>query len=268
MLRQMMLDSNASELQKRIQQQKLEAMLGLTEIMSCRRQSLLEYFDEALNEPCGNCDNCVTTPDSSNATEETRKALDCVYRTGQRFGVNYVIDVLTVKDNDRIGQFGHDKLSTYDIGNAISQTEWRVIFRQLIALGYLAVDADGHGALKLTEMARPLLKGEQELLLRKIARKQKQNVAKAKQVNEEISTVDRPLWEALRELRMSLAKEQGVPPYVIFHDATLKQMVIRRPSDLDEMAGLHGIGESKLKLYGQHFLQEIRKLNGEISGIS
>ncbi|MBT8439136.1 MAG: DNA helicase RecQ [Gammaproteobacteria bacterium] len=268
MLRQMMMQSDASEMHKRVVQQKLEAMLGLTEIMSCRRQSLLEYFDEARNEPCGHCDNCITTPESWNATRDAQKALSCVYRTGQRFGVNYVIDVLIGKKNDRICQFGHDQLSTYGIGSEISQTEWRVIIRQLIALGYLTVDADAYGALKLTDNARPLLKGEMELSLRKIARNQKPAIAPKKRVPQEISTEDLPLWEALRKLRISLAKQQGVPPYVIFHDATLKQMVIERPANLNEMAELHGIGDSKLKLYGQSFLQEIQNLDGEISGIS
>lgn len=269
MLRQMMMESDASETHKRVVQQKLEAMLGLTEILSCRRQSLLEYFDEALGQPCGNCDNCVTTPESWNATRESQKALSCVYRTGQRFGVNYIIDVLIGKENDRIRQFGHDQLSTYGIGSDISQTEWRVIFRQLIALGYLAVDADAYGALKLTENARPLLKGQLDLSLRKITRKQKLVTAPKKQLPQEISTADMPLWEALRELRMSLAKQQGVPPYIIFHDATLKQMVVERPADMHQMAGLHGIGENKLKLYGQRFLEEIQQaLDGEISSIS
>jgi len=267
MLRQMMMESNASEMHKRVVQQKLEAMLGLTEIMSCRRQTLLEYFDEALEEPCGHCDNCHTRPESWNATREAQKALSCIYRTGQRFGVNYVIDVLIGKENDRIRQFGHDQLSTYGIGSEISQTEWRVIFRQLIALGYLAVDADAYGALKLTDNARPLLKGEMQLSLRKIARNQKPVTAVKKQVPQEFLTEDLPLWEALRKLRISLAKQQGVPPYVIFHDATLKQMVVERPANLNEMAKLHGVGESKLKLYGQLFLEEIQNLNGEISSI-
>ena len=258
MLRQMMLDSNASELQKRIQQQKLEAMLGLTELIACRRQSMLSYFDEQADKPCGNCDNCLIPPETWDATEASQKALSCVYRTGQRFGVNYVIDVLHGKDNDRIKQFGHDQLSTFGIGADLDTAEWRGVFRQLIAMGYLYVDADAYGALKLAEKSRKLLRGEQTLNLRKLLKPKKVS-GKHKTEKNTVSFANQPLWRALRELRLKLAKQQGVPPYVIFHDASLLQMVNSRPKSLQQMQFINGVGESKLKQYGQAFLNEIQR---------
>ncbi len=166
-LRQMMAESNASEQQKRVEHHKLEAMLGLCEMTTCRRQALLEYFGETGSEPCGNCDNCRNPPQTFDGTVTAQKALSCVYRTGQRFGVNYVIDVLLGKEDERIRQFRHDQLSTFGIGSEYSASGWRTIFRQLIALNYLTVDLDGYGGLRLTEKARPLLRGEAVIQLRK-----------------------------------------------------------------------------------------------------
>ncbi|MDD5393220.1 MAG: DNA helicase RecQ [Thiothrix sp.] len=264
-LRQMMAQSTASEQQKRIEHHKLEAMLGLCEMTACRRQALLEYFGEAAPEPCGNCDNCQHPPEAWEASLAAQKALSCVYRTGQRFGVNYVVDVLLGKDDSRISQFRHDLLTTYGIGKEYSSPEWRNIFRQLIALGYLSVDVDGHGGLRLTDKSRPLLRGEQELHLRKEQKPEKRRKERNRTERADKPRFDREtlpaeaeaLWEALRTLRLQLAREQGVPPYVIFHDSTLLHMATERPSTLEAMRGITGVGESKLEKYGQAFLDVV-----------
>jgi ATP-dependent DNA helicase RecQ len=264
-LRQMMAQSTASEQQKRIEHHKLEAMLGLCEMTACRRQALLEYFGEPTPEPCGNCDNCQQPPEVWEAALAAQKALSCVYRTGQRFGVNYVIDVLLGKDDTRIRQFHHDQLSTYGIGKEHSQAEWRNIFRQLIALGYLSVDVEGHGGLLLTDKARPLLRGEQALHLRKERKAERQRKERHRAERGEKPRFDKdtlpaeaePLWEALRALRLQLAREQAVPPYVIFHDSTLLHMANECPQTLDALRGITGVGESKLEKYGQAFLDVV-----------
>ena len=255
-LRQMAENNDSSEQFKRILHNKLETMLALCEQRHCRRQSILAYFDEPLKEPCGNCDTCLNPPESWDATEAARKALSCVHRTGQRFGVNYVIDVLLGKDNARIKQFGHDAISTYGIGKELDEQEWRSIFRQLMALGYLETDVDGHGALKLAEQSRPLLRGEVELILRKP--RQDKSAAKKSKRSTSLRSVDESLFDQLREHRTALAKEQGVPPYIIFHDSTLEEMARTRPATLDAMRYISGVGESKLEKFGESFLQVIQ----------
>ncbi len=257
-LRQFTLDSDAEEQFKRIAHYKLEAMLGLCELTSCRRQTLLAYFGETLAKPCGNCDNCLSPPETMDGMELAQKALSCVYRTGQRFGVNYVVDVLRGKEDERIQRFGHDRLSTYGIGGELSTSEWRSLFRQLIAQGFLDIDLGGHGALRLTEKSRPLLRGEQSLTLR---RQRKQDKEKPKRSGKllELRSCDQPLFESLRALRLQLAEQQGVPPYVIFHDTTLSEMARKRPAGLQEMAFISGVGESKLARYGQQFLLRIHE---------
>jgi ATP-dependent DNA helicase RecQ len=252
MLRQFTDSSNASDQQKRIERNKLDAMLSLCELIKCRRQAILHYFGEALAEPCGNCDNCQIPPETWDATVAAQKALSCVYRTGQRFGVNYVVEVLVGKDDDRIRRFGHDQLSTYGLGKELPQTQWRTLFRQLIAHAYLSVDVDNYGALQLTEKSRSLLRSEETLQLRKQikSKKVKKKAARSQTVNK----ADQPLWDELKHLRFELAQEQSVPPYVIFHDATLQQMISKRPNSLDEMQNISGIGKQKLNHYGQVFL--------------
>ena len=255
-LRQMAENNDSSEQFKRILHNKLETMLALCEQRHCRRQSILAYFDEPLNEPCGNCDTCLNPPETWDATEAARKALSCVHRTGQRFGVNYVIDVLLGKDNARIKQFEHDAISTYGIGKDTHEQEWRSLFRQLIALGYLATEVDGHGAVKLVEKSRPLLRGEIVLILRKPQQDKESSKKKGKR-NTSIRTVDEPLFELLREHRLALASEQGVPPYIIFHDSTLEEMAKTRPATLEAMQYIPGVGEKKLNKFGQSFLNII-----------
>jgi len=258
-LRQMMQEGDADEQFKRIALQKLEAMLGLCELISCRRQSLLAYFDEPLAAPCGNCDNCIHPPQTWDASISVQKALSTVYRTDQRFGANYIIDVLSGKDDERIKRNRHDQISTYGIGTEHTGVEWRTIFRQLIAQGYLCVDVDGYGALKLTEKCRPILRGEQTLALRKISKSEKRKKEKSPRKQHEIRSIDEPLFEALRALRLELSQEQGVPPYVIFHDTTLAEMARTRPTDAEAMRYISGVGEQKLKHYGKQFLAEIAK---------
>ncbi len=255
-LRQMTRSSGADEKYKQVIHHKLEAMLGLCELTTCRRQALLAYFGEERAEPCGNCDNCLQAPQTWDATETAQKALSCVYRTGQRFGVNYLIEVLTGKEDARIQRFGHDRLSTWGIGRDLSASEWRSVFRQLIARGYLSVDVDGYGALHLTEACRPLLRGEIRLELRKL-RKPEKKKSRAGRSDGELRPLDAPLFEALRELRARLAREQGVPPYVIFHDTTLQAMARTRPASEADLLELTGVGEQKLQRYGQAFLAEI-----------
>jgi len=252
-LRQFMQDSKADAAHKRVEHQKLESMLGLCEVVSCRRQSLLSYFDETGAKPCGHCDNCQNPPEKWDATESTQKALSCIYRTEQRFGVNYIIDILHGKVDERIQRNGHDQISTFGIGNDIPVTEWRSLFRQLIALGYL--DTDHHGSLVLTEKCRQLLRGEQTLQLRKQTKPEK--TAKEKKQNSSVRPQDETLWEALRALRLKLAEENGVPPYVIFHDATLHEMLKIRPTTQVGLAKISGVGEQKLMRYGQDFINEI-----------
>jgi len=257
-LRKMMQDSDGAEQYKRIVQHKLDAMLALCELTSCRRQSLLKYFDDELKQPCGNCDTCINPPETWNGTEAAQKALSCVVRTGQRFGVNYVIDVLTGEENERIEKFGHDKLSTYGIGNDISNSEWRGVFRQLIALGYLGVDLEGYGGLHLNEQARPLLRGEINLQLRhQLKAVSNSTSAKKSKKSSVLRSVDETLFNALRDQRTIIAKELGMPPYIIFHDSTLQEMANTRPDTLDAMRYISGVGEQKLKKYGREFLDII-----------
>lgn len=256
-LRQMAESNDSSEQFKRIVHNKLETMLALCEQRHCRRQSILAYFNETLKEPCGNCDTCLNPPASWDATEEARKALSCVYKTGQRFGVNYVIDVLLGKDNARIKQFEHNTISTYGIGKDTHEQEWRSLFRQLIAFGYLTTDVDGHGAIRLEEKSRELLRGEIELILRKPSLDKETKKKKGKSKTS-LRSVDEPLFELLREHRLELAEEKGVPPYIIFHDSTLEEMAKIRPENLERMLYISGVGEQKLKQYGQSFLDVIQ----------
>ncbi|MDB9752187.1 DNA helicase RecQ, partial [Gammaproteobacteria bacterium] len=257
MLRQFMQNSNADEAHKRVEYHKLESMLGLCELITCRRHAMLEYFDETSPEQCGACDNCQSPPETWDATESAQKALSTIHYTEQRFGVTYIIDILIGKNDDRIHRNGHDKISTFAIGKELTTTEWRSVFRQLIALGYTSIDMERHGALRLTEKCRPILRGEQRLDLRKQTQEEK-NI-RGTQQKTTVRPQDQLLWEALRSLRLKLAEESGVPPYVIFHDSTLQEMVRKRPSSPDSMLRISGVGEQKNQRYGQQFLREIAK---------
>jgi ATP-dependent DNA helicase RecQ len=235
-------------------------MLGLCELSTCRRQALLSYFGETLSKSCGNCDTCLEPPEVWDATVPAQKALSCVHRTGQRFGVNYLIDVLLGKDDDRIKRFGHDRLTTSGIGKELGQQEWRGVFRQLISRGLLAVDLEGHGGLRLTDLSRPVLRGEAPLMLRRDAKPEKAKKTKTARAARSPFTQesDQRLWETLRARRLELARKQAVPPYVVFHDATLAEMVERRPLTLSDLARISGVGERKLAAYGADFIAIVR----------
>ena len=262
-LRQMMQSSQGSEQHKRIEQHRLNAMLGLCEITSCRRQALLDYFGETYPEPCGNCDSCLEPAQTWDATEACRMALSAVARTGERFGVNHLIDVLKGKETDKIWQFDHHHLPTFGVGDALDNNQWRSVFRQLVGRGYLSVDLQGFGALKLQEKCRPLLRGECDIALRL---DQKQKVAKRQTKTPLPDDINVALWEALRDCRRELAEAQGVPPYVIFHDSTLVEMCSMVPKTLDAFSKLSGVGERKLMKYGEAFIAAIKNAEHEQLG--
>ena len=257
-LRQMVESSSADERHKWLERHRLDAMLGLCEVTSCRRQTLLRYFSEELPEPCGNCDNCLSPPATWDGTDAARKALSCAYRAGQRFGAHHLIDILLGRNSERMDRLGHRHLSTYGIGRDLDEKQWLSVFRQLITLGYLQVDHEGHGALKLTEAARPILRGEASLLLR---RDEEKRLARRSSATPTAlaDPGNHRLWEELRQLRKQLAETQGVPPYVIFQDAVLMEMIERRPTNLSALGQLSGVGVRKLERYGEDFLRVIHR---------
>ncbi|MBL8514041.1 MAG: DNA helicase RecQ [Betaproteobacteria bacterium] len=259
-LKQMVENSEAGEERKRLERQKLEALLGMCESAACRRQTLLGYFGERLLNACGNCDNCLDPPQTYDGTIHAQMALSAVARTGQRFGVAHLCDVLTGKMTEKIAQFDHDRLPTFGVGTDVPDADWRRIFRQLAAMGFLAVDLEGYGGLKLTAASRAILKGDTTVTLRRAPEKKRlrKSAQERSRARNPIAPVDDALWQALRETRLALSKEFGVPPYVIFHDATLQEMLARRPSSMDGMRGISGVGERKLAKFGAAFLDVIR----------
>jgi ATP-dependent DNA helicase RecQ len=259
-MRQMLDSGDASEERKRLEVIKLNALLGFCESTGCRHQSILRYFGEEHPGNCGQCDNCINPVDNWLATEAAQMALSCVYRTGQRFGAGHLIDVLLGKSTPQIERFNHDKVSTFGIGKDFSQSQWNSVYRQLTAAGYLEADIAAYGGLKLTETARPILKGEQEIWLRRDATPEKRasKAERSSRLKEAFEGAnDDPLWLALKAKRMELAKEQSVPPYVIFHDATLIEILNQKPQDLTAMGQISGIGQAKLERYGVAFLEVI-----------
>ncbi len=258
-LQQMQQDSNGSEQFKRTERHKLDAMLGLCEVTSCRRQVLLNYFSDKAAEPCGNCDNCQLPPETWDATEASQKLLSSVYRTGQRFGVVHILDVLMGKTTDKVLQHGHQHLSTFGIGSDLHQAQWRSVVRQLVVRGLLRVDLEAYSALQLVDTCRPILKGEQSLYLRKEEYKapSTKNNRKKSLNKTEIKPEHQQLFDALRECRKRLAEQNNVPPYVIFHDATLKEMLDIRPMSRIDLLTITGVGESKLEKYGNDFIDVI-----------
>jgi ATP-dependent DNA helicase RecQ len=259
-MRKMLDSGDASEVRKQVERQKLDALLGFCESTKCRHQTILRYFGEQHPGNCGQCDNCLNPVDTWNATQAVQMALSCVYRTGQRFGVVHLIDVLLGRNTLKIQQVNHQSLSTFGIGKGLTQSQWSSVYRQLVAAGYLESDIEAYGGLKLTEYSRPVLKGESEVWLRqdlevgttrKISKVERGS--RAKEGYEEV--VDDPLWHALKEKRMELAKEQGVPPYVIFHDSTLLEILNQKPVNLTQMSHITGIGQAKLARFGDAFLE-------------
>ncbi len=268
-MRQMLDGGDAPEARKAVERQKLDALLGFCESISCRHQTILRYFGEAHAGDCGQCDNCNQPVDTWEATKPAQMALSAVFRTGQRFGVVHLIDVLMGKSNAKVSQFNHQSLSVFGVGKAFGQQQWSSIFRQLVAGGLLESDIAAFGGLKLTEAARPVLKNETEVWLRRDAEIiGKTKTSKAQKSSNAKATydglADDPLWLALKAKRLELAREQGVPPYVIFHDSTLLEILNNRPQSLNELSKITGVGKAKLDRYGDDFLQV---LEDEANGI-
>lgn len=267
-MRQMLLSGDSPEERKRVELQKLDALLGFCESTECRHQALLRYFGEEHPGACNECDNCLSPVDTWDATQAAKMALSCVYRTGQRFGVSHLIDVLLGKLTPKVEQFSHQQLTTFGIGKNLSQQQWSSVYRQLVAAGFISVDMEAYGGLKLTETSRPVLRGEQEVWLRRDAEPVKRTSSKAERssrLREAFAGANEdPLWQALKAKRMDLAREQGVPPYVIFHDSTLLEMFNRKPQTLTEMGQISGVGQSKLTKYGDDFLKVLEDVeNGK-----
>jgi len=264
-LAQFIAQSESGEERKRVERAKLDALLGYAEIPSCRRRHLLGYFGEVVEKNnCGNCDNCLNPPAAFDGTELAQKVLSAVYRTGQRYGVGHLTHVLRGVDDERVRNLDHDRLSVFGIGAGLDEKQWRSVFRQLVANGLLATDAEGYGVLRLTAASRAVLRGEASVPLRKPASKEERRAtrksARGERVRQslDIAPHEAPLWDALRATRARLAREQNVPAYVIFHDATLLDMLRARPRKVDELGAIGGVGAAKLERYGVAFLDTIR----------
>ncbi len=256
-------NSNAPENQKRIERQKLNSLLGLCETTTCRRKILLEYFGDNC-EPCNNCDTCLTKPETFDGTILAQKAISCVYRTEQMFGVAYLIDVLLGAESDRIRNFNHDQLGVFGVGTECSKQEWQSIFRQLVAQNLLLVDVVGHGGIKITDHGMSFLKEKRTIELRKYVKKEKvarsaKSAGSAKNRLEfSLDTeAENELFQLLKAKRLEIAKAQNVPPYVVFHDKTLIEMIKTKPKNSDDLSKISGVGEAKIKRYGEIFLELI-----------
>ncbi|MFN4063948.1 MAG: DNA helicase RecQ [Parazoarcus communis] len=255
--RRMIDESEGSEEFKRLARNRLDVLVGLVEATTCRRQHLLAYFGEAA-DPCGNCDNCLHPPQTWDATEAARKALSCVYRTGQRYGAGHLIDVLRGDATEKVSERGHDSISTFGIGSDLDEKRWRTVFRQLVARELLSVDHERYNALMLTDLARPLLRGESSFLLRLAPEKARNRSRRSTARTDIPGGIPTTLFDRLRAWRAALAKERNIPAYVIFHDATLREIAIARPGSLAELGHMPGIGDRKLEAYGEAILELVR----------
>lgn len=259
----MLAESSAGEQHKRVERQRLEALLGYCETAGCRRQALLAYFGETLDEPCGNCDTCLEPVRTFDGTVAAQKLLSTVLRTGQRFGAGHLIDVLLGKENERIRKFGHQRLSTFGIGAEFDARGWRSVVRQLIANGQLQPDPDGYGGLVVGPGAAAVLRGERTVELRedrtdKVASASAASGTRGRaRAAADLSDAERERFDALRSVRATIAREQGVPAYVVFHDATLVEMIKQRPTSLPDLAAVPGVGAAKLERYGERFLEAL-----------
>ncbi|MFN2432409.1 MAG: DNA helicase RecQ [Gemmatimonadota bacterium] len=272
-LRRLLAGGGGDGIRRRVELQRLEALLGFCETAECRRRVLLGYFGEAYEAPCDNCDNCLEPVESWDATVAAQKALSCVARTGERFGASHLTDVLLGKATDRVRSFGHDRLSTFGIGADLAEAEWRSAFRQLAATGLLEVDLEGHGGLRLGRDSRAVLRGERPVSFRKDPLVERGRGGRRR----ERPTLDggdgapravaggpagAALFELLRARRLELARAQGVPPYVIFHDSTLLEIARLRPRTAPELAQISGVGARKLERYGTAFLEVVAACSG------
>ncbi len=258
--RRMIEESVAHDRFKQVATRKLEAMLSLCETTTCRRLRMLHYFGEAVEAAaCGNCDVCLNPPEVWDATVEVQKALSCVYRTGQHFGVGHLIDVLRGNPTERVKQWHHDRLSTFAVGKDQPEKFWRSVFRQMVAQGLLTTDSEGYGALHLTETCRSVLKGQQPVFLRLQTKSQRASERREGVTDSVLlSAAERYLWEKLRYWRAKMAKEHGVPAYVIFHDSTLQELVRLCPQTEDELRLVSGIGVRKVDKYGSDLMAILR----------
>ena len=254
--------SDGGEAFQRVQRQKLDALIGLCEMATCRRQALLSYFSETETEPCGNCDNCLAPPALIDGTVAAQKALSAVFRTGERFGVTYLADVLLGKKDARIAKNGHDRLSVYGIGQELDASGWRGLFRQLVAGGCLMMDDEGHGTLSLTERARPLLKGQQPFLIRQLAQDADSKVRRKRSKSLTLSPADEALFQELKAMRLRLATEAHVPPFVIFHDRTLAEIAEKRPITTEALGLITGLGVAKITRYGKAIIEVVTRGQG------
>ncbi|MNM54799.1 ATP-dependent DNA helicase RecQ [compost metagenome] len=260
LLKQMIEQSEAGEERKQLERAKLDHLLGYCESMQCRRQVLLAGFGETYPKPCGNCDNCLTPPAAWDATVPAQKALSCVYRSGQRFGVGHLIDILRGSDAERLIQLGHDKLSTYGIGRDLDARSWRGVFRQLVAASLLEVDPTAHGGLRLTDASRDVLKGRRQMMMRRESPASRERErSSGPRTGLPVQPQDLALFNALRGLRAELAREQNVPAFVIFHDSTLRNIAEQRPTSVDALGRVGGIGGSKLSRYGERLVDIVRE---------
>jgi ATP-dependent DNA helicase RecQ len=275
-MRRLLETSDGDAVFKRIQRQKLEALLGYCESATCRRRILLEYFGETPPDRCGNCDTCRQKVEIWDGSVAAQKALSCVYRTGQRFGAAHLTDVLIGNRTERVQQLKHDRLKTFGVGDDVSQTEWRSVFRQLLAGGFLTVDMGKISGFRLTEKSWPVLKGTQRVQLRK----DPHPIKLKKSVKPSFGTAsafesekERQLFEKLRLLRLEIATNLGCPPYVVFHDKTLKEMAVLRPQSRTAMLQVSGIGEKKFERFGDFFLEVIKEreengVHGKAEGLA
>jgi ATP-dependent DNA helicase RecQ len=263
-----LIDDGGNDDRRRVEHLKLNTLLGYCETARCRRRVLLEYFGDEAEERCGNCDTCLSPVETFDGTEAAQKLLSAAARTGQRFGQGYLIDVLLGNAMDRITRFGHDRIPTFGAGRDLDKRAWQSVTRQLVAAGLLAVDVEGYGGLRLAGDAQAVLRGERKVELRHDpspparSRGRKGGGPAAGAVTLE-SSADQAVFEALRARRLELAREQGVPPYVVFSDRSLLEMAARRPGTLDELHSVHGVGEAKLARYGETFLELLRSAGDE-----
>ncbi|MDX3935364.1 DNA helicase RecQ [Stenotrophomonas sp.] len=260
LLKQMIEQSEAGEDRKTLERSKLDHLLGYCESMQCRRQVLLAGFGETYPQPCGNCDNCLLPPDAWDASVAAQKALSCVYRSGQRFGVGHLIDILRGGDNEKVRQFGHTELSTYGIGKDLDARTWRSVFRQLVASSLLEVDSSAYGGLRLTDGSRDVLKGQRKVMMRRETPKAaRERDRSGQRTGLSVLPQDLALFNALRGLRAELAREQNVPAFVIFHDSTLRNIAEQRPTSVDALGRVGGIGGTKLARYGDRLVEIVRE---------
>jgi ATP-dependent DNA helicase RecQ len=257
--RRMIEDGGAPQEIKRIEMGKLDALVALCETAGCRRQAILTHFGEAHAGNCGNCDTCLSPVATWDGTEAARKAMSAIYRTGQRFGAGHVVDVVLGRATEKVSRFMHDRLPVFGVGKELDQRGWSSVIRQLVALGLVRVDHSSHGALVLDETARPVLRGERAIVMRR------DRAAKAADTRRALANAlvlperDQPVFDALKALRLKLAREQGVPPYVVFHDSTLRAMATERPANIGQLKALSGVGSAKADRYGAAFLAELAR---------